>query len=185
MRFIPGSHLLGHLTYTLSAIDETNVLNQTKPGNGSGRNRMALATLKIAVFAPMPSASTRIDADANAGFLRITRSACRKSRKKPSMMVVIRMSLHSSWIWETPPSTRKAASRASPADIPAARFSAICSSRWKDNSSASSRSTRERRNSERSRKRSCWSALLGRAICRRPKLSNIKSVRKLRGQQLP
>src|ERR1022692_3341708 len=69
MRFIPGSHLLGHLTYTLSAIDETNVLNQTKPGNGSGRNRMALATLKIAVFAPMPSASTRIDADANAGFL--------------------------------------------------------------------------------------------------------------------
>jgi ectoine hydroxylase-related dioxygenase (phytanoyl-CoA dioxygenase family) len=32
MRFIPGSHLLGHLTYTLSENDEANVLNQTVPG---------------------------------------------------------------------------------------------------------------------------------------------------------
>jgi non-heme Fe2+,alpha-ketoglutarate-dependent halogenase len=32
MRFIPGSHLLGHLTYTLSENDETNVLNQTVTG---------------------------------------------------------------------------------------------------------------------------------------------------------
>jgi non-heme Fe2+,alpha-ketoglutarate-dependent halogenase len=29
MRFIPGSHVLGHLTYTLSENDEANVLNQT------------------------------------------------------------------------------------------------------------------------------------------------------------
>ena len=29
MRFIPGSHRLGHLTYTLSEHDEANVLNQT------------------------------------------------------------------------------------------------------------------------------------------------------------
>ena len=29
MRFIPGSHRLGHLTYTLSENDEANVLNQT------------------------------------------------------------------------------------------------------------------------------------------------------------
>ena len=29
MRFIPGSHHLGHLTYTLSENDEANVLNQT------------------------------------------------------------------------------------------------------------------------------------------------------------
>jgi non-heme Fe2+,alpha-ketoglutarate-dependent halogenase len=29
MRFIPGSHRWGHLTYTLSENDETNVLNQT------------------------------------------------------------------------------------------------------------------------------------------------------------
>ncbi|HLK65169.1 MAG TPA: phytanoyl-CoA dioxygenase family protein [Bryobacteraceae bacterium] len=29
MRFIPGSHLLGHLTYSLSENDEANVLNQT------------------------------------------------------------------------------------------------------------------------------------------------------------
>jgi Phytanoyl-CoA dioxygenase (PhyH) len=32
MRFIPGSHLLGHLTHTLSENDETNVLNQTVTG---------------------------------------------------------------------------------------------------------------------------------------------------------
>jgi hypothetical protein len=32
MRFIPGSHHLGHLTYTLSETDEANVLNQTVVG---------------------------------------------------------------------------------------------------------------------------------------------------------
>src|ERR1700761_3899299 len=31
MRYIPGSQLLGHLTYTLSENDEANVLNQTVP----------------------------------------------------------------------------------------------------------------------------------------------------------
>jgi len=31
MRYIPGSHHLGHLTYTLSENDEANVLNQTVP----------------------------------------------------------------------------------------------------------------------------------------------------------
>jgi len=32
MRFIPGTHLLGHLTYRLSENDEANVLNQTVEG---------------------------------------------------------------------------------------------------------------------------------------------------------
>jgi len=32
MRYIPGSHVLGHLTYTLSENDEANVLNQTVAG---------------------------------------------------------------------------------------------------------------------------------------------------------
>lgn len=31
MRFIPGTHVLGHLTYKLSETDEGNVLNQTVP----------------------------------------------------------------------------------------------------------------------------------------------------------
>lgn len=31
MRFIPGTHLLGHLTYQLSENDDSNVLNQTIP----------------------------------------------------------------------------------------------------------------------------------------------------------
>lgn len=32
MRFIPGTHLLGHLTYTLREDDDSNVLNQTVEG---------------------------------------------------------------------------------------------------------------------------------------------------------
>ncbi len=32
MRYIPGSHHMGHLTYSLSENDEGNVLNQTVPG---------------------------------------------------------------------------------------------------------------------------------------------------------
>jgi non-haem Fe2+, alpha-ketoglutarate-dependent halogenase len=32
MRYIPGTHSLGHLTYTLSETDEANVLNQTVQG---------------------------------------------------------------------------------------------------------------------------------------------------------
>jgi non-haem Fe2+, alpha-ketoglutarate-dependent halogenase len=32
MRYIPGTHLHGHLTYSLSENDEANVLNQTVPG---------------------------------------------------------------------------------------------------------------------------------------------------------
>jgi hypothetical protein len=35
MRYIPGSHKLGHLTYTLSENDEGNVLNQTVTGADS------------------------------------------------------------------------------------------------------------------------------------------------------
>ena len=31
MRYIPGSHVLGHLTYTLTENDQSNVLNQTVP----------------------------------------------------------------------------------------------------------------------------------------------------------
>jgi ectoine hydroxylase-related dioxygenase (phytanoyl-CoA dioxygenase family) len=31
MRFLPGTHTLGHLTYSLSETDEANVLNQTVP----------------------------------------------------------------------------------------------------------------------------------------------------------
>jgi ectoine hydroxylase-related dioxygenase (phytanoyl-CoA dioxygenase family) len=32
MRFIPGSHWFGHLTYTLTENDDANVLNQTVAG---------------------------------------------------------------------------------------------------------------------------------------------------------
>ena len=42
---------------------------------GSGRSRTALTTLKIAVFAPMPSAITTMAILANAGFFASVRSA--------------------------------------------------------------------------------------------------------------
>jgi ectoine hydroxylase-related dioxygenase (phytanoyl-CoA dioxygenase family) len=34
MRYIPGTHVLGHLTWKLSETDEANVLNQTVPDVG-------------------------------------------------------------------------------------------------------------------------------------------------------
>src|ERR1044071_5876593 len=48
-------------------------------GYGSGRSRTALTTLKIAVFAPMPSASVRMAMNANPGDLRSWRRAIRMS----------------------------------------------------------------------------------------------------------
>src|SRR5947199_8880224 len=47
-------------------------------GYGSGRRRTALTILKIAVFAPMPSASVMIATAPNAGFLINCRKASRR-----------------------------------------------------------------------------------------------------------
>src|SRR3982074_1989332 len=47
-------------------------------GYGSGRSRTALTMLKIAVFAPIPSASVMIATAENAGFL----INCRKARRR-------------------------------------------------------------------------------------------------------
>jgi hypothetical protein len=53
--------------------------------NGSGRSRKALTMLKIAVLAPMPSASTATTASANEGARRNTRVARRRSETKLRM----------------------------------------------------------------------------------------------------
>ncbi len=56
MRFIPGTHVLGHLTYKLSETDPSNVLNQTvpevekygEPGVRGIEGRRSVATLRPA-----------------------------------------------------------------------------------------------------------------------------------------
>src|ERR1700730_15482158 len=50
--------------------------------NGSGRSRIPSTALKIALLAPIPSASARIADSANPGFLSSDRVAKRKSSKK-------------------------------------------------------------------------------------------------------
>ena len=48
-------------------------------GNGSGLSRTALTTLKMAVFAPIPSARVRIATKVNPGDLRNCRNAKTRS----------------------------------------------------------------------------------------------------------
>jgi ectoine hydroxylase-related dioxygenase (phytanoyl-CoA dioxygenase family) len=54
MRYIPRSHLLGHLTYRLSETDETNVLNQTVEG---------IETLEPPVDVEVPAGEISVHSD--------------------------------------------------------------------------------------------------------------------------
>ena len=54
-----------------------------RSGYGRGRSMTASTTLKIAVFAPMPSASVSTTAAVKAGALRSARTAYRKSCSRP------------------------------------------------------------------------------------------------------
>ena len=54
---------------------------------GNGRNRTVFTTLKIAVVAPIPSASVRIAVSANAGFLRSVRPANARSLANVCMAI--------------------------------------------------------------------------------------------------
>jgi non-heme Fe2+,alpha-ketoglutarate-dependent halogenase len=54
MRYIPRSHLLGHLTYRLSETDETNVLNQTVEG---------IETLEPPVDVELPAGAISVHSD--------------------------------------------------------------------------------------------------------------------------
>ncbi len=56
-----------------------NVINRSGSLSGNGRNNTALTTLKIAVFAPMPSASVATAIAVNAGFFNNPRIANRMS----------------------------------------------------------------------------------------------------------
>src|SRR5262245_55487479 len=61
---------------------------ESESGKGSGFNRTALTTPKIAVFAPIPMVSTASAERVKPGFLRSTRIACvaesRRSRIAPT-----------------------------------------------------------------------------------------------------
>src|SRR5262250_2535711 len=52
---------------------------------GSGCSKMALTTVKIVVFAPIPSASDKIATALKPGLLRSTRAPCRTSCQKYSI----------------------------------------------------------------------------------------------------
>src|SRR5713226_4019340 len=55
---------------------------ESESGNGSGFNKTAFTTLKIAVFAPIPSVSTASAESVKPGFLRSTRTAWTSDRRK-------------------------------------------------------------------------------------------------------
>jgi hypothetical protein len=89
----------------------------------------ASTTEKIAVFAPMPSASVSSATAAKPGFFRNVRTAYRTSCTKSSSQFALRMSRQSSFHCSTPPNSASAARRASSGIIPAAMFRAISRSR--------------------------------------------------------
>src|SRR3954447_12800347 len=59
------------------------VTTARESGNGSGRSRTALTTLKMAVFAPMPRVSTASAETVKPGLFRRTRRAWRSEGKMP------------------------------------------------------------------------------------------------------
>ena len=79
---------------------------------GSERSRNSLTRLKIAVLAPMPSASDSTAIDANPGFSRSSRAACRRSRQNASSTPIVFMRKISSRMSVAFPSFRRAADRA-------------------------------------------------------------------------
>ena len=98
---------------------------------GSGLRRTAYTTLKMAVLAPMPSASVQMAAAAKPGVLRNERSARRVSCQAASIHMVPLASRHSSLTWSMPPNSSRAR-RASSSDIPSAMCSATRPSRWNE-----------------------------------------------------
>ena len=59
----------GHQDSWPGPADSFRTMIRFASGYGSGRSRTALTMLKIAVFAPIPSARVRIETAAKAGFL--------------------------------------------------------------------------------------------------------------------
>jgi hypothetical protein len=135
---------------------------------GSGRSSTALTTEKIAVFAPMPSASVSTATAVKPGFLRIVRtpnltSCIRVSTKPPPFT-----SLHASFTRVQLPKLPLAARAASSGVMPRRTFSSARIRRWKRNSSSNSRSTRRLRRSPRARVRATLSQYITRMTFKWP-----------------
>ena len=62
-----------------------NMTRRSGSGNGTGFNKTAFTTEKIAVFVPIPSANAASAATVKAGFFPNIRSECFRSLKKASM----------------------------------------------------------------------------------------------------
>jgi hypothetical protein len=65
-----------------------NTTIRSGSGNDTGRSRTALTTEKMAVLAPMPSVRAATAASENAGVCQNIRSACLRSFREVSNMVV-------------------------------------------------------------------------------------------------
>jgi hypothetical protein len=128
----------------------------SRPGSmyGSCCNRTAFATLKIAVLAPMPSASVVTAVTVNPGFFR----RCLRENFT-SAQILLRKSAAStaatlSFITVGLPKRRSASRRASSCGIPAAMLSAVRISMWDRSSALISCSTWERKNRFETRRKS-------------------------------
>src|SRR5215469_8096882 len=64
---------------------------RSDPGYGSGRSKTAFTTLKMAVFAPMPSASVRTVTAVKPGFFPSMRAAYRRSCQMVSIFIARRL----------------------------------------------------------------------------------------------
>src|SRR5262249_15447785 len=121
---------------------------------GSAPASSARLVLKATVLKPIPIASVVTLTAVNAGCLASRRAPHRPSCDVVSSSRTRLASGHCSAICVMPPMPRSAARLAWSGVMTEATFSAICSSRWKRSSAASSRSTVSRRNRLLSRSRS-------------------------------
>src|ERR1700679_3597736 len=100
-----------------------SVTNCSGCGYGSGRSSTPFTTLKSAVFAPIPSASTVTAAKLNPGFCRSTRSPWRISMPRSSSQIQRHTSRLRSSVDATFPNWRRAAAVASAIGIPPSTIS--------------------------------------------------------------
>src|SRR5581483_3476058 len=122
---------------------------------GSGESSIARTTLKIALVAPMPSASVTTAAAAKPGDRRRPRSAYRASRSAVSIQEPMRTARTSSLTRARLPTSRRASRRADAGSTPAAVRRSV------------SRSTCARSSSSRSRSRAAeWKSVCHSAVIR-------------------
>jgi hypothetical protein len=112
----------------------------SEPGSATGsvRSRTALITWKMAVFAPMPSASDRTATTVKLGLRRSRRAAYCTSWRSRSIHIQPHISRVSSATRATFPNSRRAAASASRGKAPRSTRSRAAISRWPRISSSKS-----------------------------------------------